>query len=107
MNKKGRVGILWKTIVRRPSSQVMIKPYAVESSINNISWVLSLKVIDDHSGKSIHGVGKDGAEGRSPHSRVKNECEMLPLLTLSIRQVLSSLLYNETPSRYLAILHSV
>lgn len=38
------------------------------------------------------------------HTAVKNECEMLPLLTLSIRQALSSPLYNETPRRYLAIL---
>lgn len=37
------VGILWKTITERPSSQV-IESNAAESTINDTSWALPLKV---------------------------------------------------------------
>jgi len=51
----------------------MIKSNAVESSVNNINWVLSLKAIDDLSDKSFQRVRK-GVGDRSQiatFSRVK------------------------------------
>lgn len=77
-----------------------IKSNAVESSVNNINWILSLKAIDDLSGKSFQRVRKQVANRSqiATFSRVKNECKILPFSTLSIRWVLSSLLYNETSS---------
>lgn len=81
LNKGGRVGILWKTIIKRPSSQVMIESNAAKSSINNISWVLPLKVTDDLNGKSFPAVEKGGAESATFQS--ENRCKMLPLLILS------------------------
>lgn len=64
MNKGGRGGILWKTIIERPDSEVMIESNAAESSINNISRGLPLKVTVDLRRKSFPAAGKGGVEGR-------------------------------------------
>ena len=55
-----RVGILWKTVSKGPSSE---DSNATESSINSITWVLPLKVTADLCRKSVTAVGKGEAEG--------------------------------------------